>query len=119
MRYMLLFYSPEMPADHIPSEAEMSQMRQVWGAYMGALAGSGVMRGGEALMPSRSATTIRIRDTGRQVQDGPMADSKEQLGGYVVIDVADLDAAMHWAAQSPAALVGAVEVRPIIENPLG
>lgn len=119
MKYMLLFYGPEMPADHIPSEAEMAGMRQVWGAYMGALNEAGVMRGGDALQPAYSATTVRLRDGGRHVQDGPMADSKEQLGGYVTIEVPDLDAALEWAARSPSSVRGATEVRPVWENPLG
>lgn len=119
MKYMLLFYGPEMPADHIPSAEEMATMKQVWGAYMGAMSAAGVMRGGEALQPARSATSVRLRDGRRQVQDGPMADSHEQLGGYVVVEVPDLNAALHWAAQSPAALDGAVEVRPVWDNPLG
>jgi hypothetical protein len=72
------------------------------------------MRGGNALVPTFSATTVRVRDGRRDVQDGPYADTKEQLGGYYVIDVPDLDAALEWAAKNPAASTGAVEVRPIL-----
>ena len=118
MKYMLLFYGPEMPADHIPSAEEMAGIKQVWGAYMGALSEARVMRGGEALQPARSATTVSLREGRRQVQDGPMADSKEQLGGYVIIEVPDLDAALDWAARSPSSVRGATEIRPVWENPL-
>ncbi len=119
MKYMLLFYGPEAPADHVPTAAEMGEMKRVWGEYMGAMGAAGVMRGGEALMPARSATSVRLREGRRQVQDGPMPDSKEQLGGYVVIEVEHLDAALDWAARSPSSLRGGTEVRPVWEDPLG
>jgi len=69
---------------------------------------------GAGLQPPRTATTLRIRDGQRHVQDGPYADSKEQLGGFFVINVPDLDTALAWAARSPAASSGAVEVRPVL-----
>jgi len=71
------------------------------------------MVGGSALQPARVATTIRHRDGKRQVQDGPYADAKEQLGGYYLIDVPDLDAALSWAERCPGAAHGTVEVRPV------
>ena len=70
------------------------------------------MVGGAALQPPAVATTVRQRDGKREVQDGPYAEAKEQLGGYCVIDVPDLDQALAWAARCPAASTGAVEVRP-------
>ena len=70
------------------------------------------MVGGAALQPPTTATTIRQRDARRQVQDGPHAETKEQLGGYYVIDVPDLDRAIEWASRCPSALTGSVEVRP-------
>ena len=70
------------------------------------------MVGGSGLQPPSVATTVRQRDDKRQVQDGPYADTKEQLGGYYEIEVADLDTALDWAARCPAAATGAVEVRP-------
>ena len=70
------------------------------------------MVGGSALQPPAVATTVRQRDGKRQVQDGPYAETKEQLGGYYEIEVADLDTALDWAARCPAASTGAVEVRP-------
>ena len=75
---------------------------------------AGVMRGGNALKPGFTGTTVRLRDGRREVQDGPYTDSKEELGGYYVIEVADLDEALQWAARNPAASSGAVEVRPIM-----
>jgi hypothetical protein len=86
-----------------------------WGAYRAytkALADAGVMVGGAGLQPPPLATTIRLRDGKRQVQDGPFAEAKEQLGGYYVIEVPDLDQALDWAARCPSAASGSVEVRP-------
>lgn len=88
-----------------------------WGAYAAygqALAEAGVLVGGAALHGGDAATTVRYADGSRLVQDGPFADSKEQLGGYFVIEVPDLDAALDWAARSPAAEDGVVEVRPVV-----
>ena len=72
------------------------------------------MVSGAGLMPPDTATTVRIRDGQRLVADGPFADTKEQLGGFFVIDVADLDTALEWAARSPAATYSSVEVRPVM-----
>lgn len=72
---------------------------------------------GQALQPSSTATSLRIRGGKRQVQDGPFADSKEQLGGFFIIDVPDLDAALEWAARCPSASTGGVEVRPVLLMP--
>jgi hypothetical protein len=85
-----------------------------WGAYLAALSESGVMTGTGGLHPPATSTTVRLRDGQRVVHDGPFADTKEQLGGYFVIDVPDLDAALEWAARCPAAARGAVEVRPLM-----
>jgi hypothetical protein len=85
-----------------------------WNTYIGALGQAGIIVSGNGLQPPDTATTVRIRDGKREVQDGPFADTKEQLGGYFILEVPDLDTALDWAAQSPAALVGAVEVRPVL-----
>ena len=69
---------------------------------------------GDGLQGPHAATTLRVRQGARTVEDGPFADSKEQLGGYFVIDVPDLDTALDWAAQAPCALTGSVEVRPVL-----
>jgi hypothetical protein len=77
---------------------------------------AGVLKDSRGLRPTSAATTVRIRSDKTQVLDGPYADSKEQLGGFHIIEVADLDAAITWAARSPTALHGVVEVRPVIEG---
>jgi hypothetical protein len=85
-----------------------------WGAYTKALIEAGVMVGGAALRPSHTATTVRVADGRRDLHDGPYAETKEQLGGFYIIEVPDLEAALEWAARNPAASTGAVEVRPIL-----
>ena len=85
-----------------------------WSGYITALAESGVMTGASGLMPPHTATTLRMRDGDVVVEDGPFADSKEQLGGYFVVDVADLDAALDWARRCPSASSASVEVRPLL-----
>jgi hypothetical protein len=79
---------------------------------------AGVLKGSTGLQPTSAATTVRVANGKTQVLDGPYADSKEQLGGFHIIDVADLDAALSWAARCPTALHGVVEVRPIMEKAL-
>ena len=71
------------------------------------------IKGGHALQPTSAATTVRIRDGKRLTTDGPFAETKEQLGGYYLIDVPNLDDAVHWAARCPAAMGGSIEVRPL------
>lgn len=82
-------------------------------AYGEALKQAGVLKGSNRLQPSTTATTVRLSNGKPQVLDGPFADSKEQVGGYYLIDAADLDAALSWAARCPGAGHGVVEVRPI------
>jgi hypothetical protein len=84
-----------------------------WRIYHKALAESGAYVAGDPLEVPETATTIRIRDGKRSVQDGPIADTKEQLGGFTILEVPSLDAALEWAARCPAAAYGAVEVRPL------
>lgn len=85
-----------------------------WNAFIGAMAKAGVIVKGDGLQGPHSATTVRVRDGKREVQDGPFADSKEQLGGYFVIEVPDLDTALEWAAKAPSASSASVEVRPVL-----
>jgi hypothetical protein len=87
-------------------------------AYMEAMSKAGVLKDSRGLQPTSTATTVRIRSDKTQVLDGPYADSKEQLGGFHIIEVADLDAAISWAARSPTALHGVIEVRPVREGTL-
>jgi hypothetical protein len=88
-----------------------------WQAYIGAMNQAGIIVNGNGLQGPHTATTVRLRDGRRQVQDGPFADTKEQLGGYFIIDVANLDAALEWAALSPSAGYASVEVRPVLPPP--
>jgi hypothetical protein len=85
-----------------------------WNAFIGAMAQAGVIVRGDGLMGPEMATVIRTVDGRFQVQDGPFADTKEQLGGYFIIEVADLDAAIDWAKKSPSAKSASVEVRPVM-----
>ena len=110
MQYMIMnWVKPSDFAKNGDDEIDPS----AWGAYTKALIDAGVMRGGNALKPSLTASTVRVRDGQREVQDGPYADTKEHLGGYYLIEVPDLDEALAWAARNPAASTGAVEVRPV------
>ena len=86
-----------------------------YSAYTKALENAGIMSGGAALQPPTTATTIRLIDGKRHVQDGPIVEAKEQLGGYYTIDVGNLDEALQWAAKCPSASTGGVEVRPVLE----
>lgn len=111
MRYTFLLYSTETdPADAAPEQ--MEQSLAAYGAYIKSLKDAGVFIDTDWLQPSTSATTISLKTGSRQVQDGPYADTKEQLGGYFVVEVPDLDAALAWAEKCPAAQYGIVEVRP-------
>ena len=111
MRYTLLLHYPEMTAETIGQEAIEAGMA-AFRAYADALDSAGVLRSAEVLQPSTASTTVRLRDGEPVIQDGPFADTKEQLGGTFVIDVPDLDAALDWAGRAPSASWGAVEVRP-------
>lgn len=113
MRYMLLIYGEE-PATE-PSQEEMDAVMAQWWAYDSAVKETGFYGGGEALQPSQTATTVRVKGDERIVTDGPFAETREVLGGYYLIDVPDLDTALDWAARCPGAKMGSVEVRPIME----
>ena len=84
-----------------------------WRAYHKALVEAGVYVGGNALEVPETATTVRFREGKRHVQDGPYAETKEQLGGFIILEVPSIDAALEWAARCPGASIGAVEVRPL------
>ena len=115
MQYMMLFY--ETAEDFgARSEAEHSALLGAWRAYYRALVEAGVYVGGAPLQPESTATTVRVKAGKRQVQDGPYADTKEQLGGLIILELPSLDAALDWAARCPTAGTGVVEVRPIAED---
>jgi hypothetical protein len=119
MQYLLTLYSNESRFAQMTPE----QQQQGYAAYMAytqALKDAGAYVGGNRLRPSQTATTIRVTDGKTQVLDGPFIESKEQLGGYYLIEAADLDAALSWAARCPGAHHGTVEVRAIWEaSPAG
>ncbi|GAB3998946.1 YciI family protein [Glycomyces albus] len=108
MRYMLLLCDEETATP--PSEAEMAE----WYAYDTAIREAGIFVSSEALQPSGTATTVRHKGQERIITDGPFAETQEVLGGFYVVDVPDLDVALDWAAKSPSAKHGSVEVRPVM-----
>src|SRR5262249_24838194 len=112
MRYMMLIY--ETPAN-LESRKEAAQDSYVaaWKAYHKALVAAGAYVSGAPLKDMATATTVRLRDGKRRVQDGPFAEAKEQLGGFTILEAPSIDAALEWAARCPAAASGAVELRPI------
>jgi hypothetical protein len=110
-QYILLIYAP---TEGGPSPEELEAEMPRWFAYTQEIQDAGVMRAGEALHGADSATTVRVRDGKRLTSDGPFAETKEVLGGYYVIDVPDLDAALAWAEKIPSVGYGSVEVRPVM-----
>jgi hypothetical protein len=112
MQYLLMVYVNEAGWPKL-SKAEQEQGIAAYGAYTEALNKAGVLKGSNRLQPTSAATTVRLANGKPQVLDGPYVDSKEQIGGYYLIDVADLDAAISWASRCPGASHGVVEVRPV------
>jgi hypothetical protein len=111
MRYTLFLHYPEMTADDLGADA-IEAGKAAFHAYGKALEDAGALVSAEVLQPVASATTVTLRDGSLRIQDGPYADTKEQIGGTFVLDVPDLDAALAWAEKCPAAQWGTVEVRP-------
>jgi hypothetical protein len=115
VRYILLDYVSEAGWPEL-TRADQERWLGAYRAYMEAMTKAGVLKSSNGLQPTSAATTVRVVDGKTRVLDGPYADSKEQLGGFHLIEVADLDAAIAWAARSPTALHGVVEVRPVMEG---
>lgn len=113
MQYMLLIYGDESRRT-TASKADREQMFAAYGAYTEALKKAGAMKHGDPLQSSSTASTVRVNDGKTKVLNGPYAESKEQLAGYYLIDVKDLDAALSWAAKCPGAQYGTMEVRPVM-----
>jgi hypothetical protein len=115
MQFALMIY-------HTPEEFDMRKNDYTdtrlgaWRAYYKALVAAGVYVSGEALEVPETGTTVRLRDGKRVVQDGPYADTKEQLAGFIILQVPSIDAALEWAARCPGASLGAVEVRPLAKE---
>ena len=114
MQYMLLFTETKTDFAKRADPAEAPAYWGAWMAYCDALASSGIMVSGAGLQPPETSTTVRVREGRRQVQDGPYAEAKEMLGGFFVIDVPDLDAALEWAARAPSSGSASTEVRPVL-----
>ena len=110
MRYMLLIYGQEAG----PSEGVPMPDMEPWNAYTQWLIDTGAYVSGEPLAPSAAATTVRVQDGRRLTTDGPFAETKEVLGGYYIVDCADLDGALEAAGRCPGATSGSIEVRPIL-----
>ncbi|MEO1018409.1 MAG: YciI family protein [Pseudomonadota bacterium] len=112
MSYVMLIFEPEEYIARRTDPEHKEAFWNAWGAYHKAMVDAGVITGGAALEHHSTATTVRLRNGERQVQDGPFVDAKEQLGGIMILDVPDLDTALEWAARCPAAEYGTLEVRP-------
>jgi hypothetical protein len=112
MQYLLTIYGNEKAMLAAPKE-KSSQILAAYMAYIEAMKKAGVYVGSNRLQPTTTATTVRNPDGKTSVVDGPFAETKEQLGGYFLIEAPDLDAALSWAARCPGATHGAIEVRPI------
>jgi hypothetical protein len=112
MEYLLLIHSDPKGFEAL-TETQLAQAMAAYTAYSEALRKAEVLRGSNRLRPADTATTVRIRDGKTDVLNGPFIETREQLGGYFLIDVPNLDAALDWAARCPGASHGAVEVRPV------
>src|SRR3954466_16400080 len=115
MKYAFTIYRDESQMETATPE----QMQEMSGAYREVteeMQQKGVLLAGDGLYPTATATTIRVRDGQRDVTDGPFAETKEQLGGFYVLDCRDLDEAIEWAAKIPGAKNGSVEGRPIMDS---
>jgi hypothetical protein len=114
MKYMLLIYLDEL---HAIDDAEREQCYVESAQLAQDLHSNGQYLGANPLHPTSTATSVRVRDDNRLVTDGPFAETREQLGGYFLIDAKDLDAAIGIAARLPSARFGTVEIRPVMEVP--
>jgi hypothetical protein len=111
MRYSLLLHNAD-PGEAGVTEEDMEPFRAAFDAYAKSLDGAGVLVSADILQPRSNSTTVTLRDGTLRVQDGPFADTKEQLAGAFVVEVPDLDAAIAWAEKCPGAQYGTIEIRP-------
>lgn len=112
MQYLLMIHTSEAEEAAMPPE-EIGKVIQAYGAYTDALIAAGALQSAQRLRPTSDATSVRVRNGKTEVLNGPYAETREQLGGYYLIDVPDLDAALAWAARCPSSVIGTIEVRPI------
>ena len=114
MRYLCLIYSNERDAANASAEQQSTVMAE-YNAFTNEVNVAGINLAGEALQPTSTATTVRVQNGKTVTTDGPFAETKEQLGGYYLLNCKDLDEAIKWAAKIPGAKYGSIEVRPIWE----
>src|SRR4051812_34948876 len=113
MRYLMLIYTPETTM--APAPAEGRKMMEAYATFTQEVRDNGMLQGGEALQPTTTATTVKVRNGERMITDGPFAETREQLGGFYLLNCKDLDEALDYAAKIPGAQLGSIEVRPIME----
>lgn len=113
MKYMLLIYGDESKWADNPEAEDLTP----WMEYSQAAMQAGVMESGAGLLPTTTATTVRVRSGDVLATDGPFAETKEQLGGFYILDCEDLDSAIEWASKIPTVGEGSVEIRPVLEPP--
>jgi hypothetical protein len=114
MKYLLTIYNDESAYADVTPE-QIQQVMAAYEAFGREVTAAGAMLGGEGLQPSDTATTVRVRDGQTLTSDGPFADTREQLGGYYLLECRDLDEAIGWAAKIPGAQDGTIEVRPVMD----
>jgi hypothetical protein len=115
MQYLLLIYNNEQNWLTL-SEADRAKLQSDYRSFTESIAKSGHYTGGNALQPTGTATYVRVRDGKRTTTDGPVAETREQLGGYYLVDAKDLDEAISIAERIPSAKMGGIEVRPIMNT---
>lgn len=113
MQYVLLIYTDEKAEAQMP-EAEQQEVYDKYFAFSKETRDRGVYVAGEALHPTNTATTVRLRDGKTLTTDGPFAETREQLGGFYLLDCTDMDEAIEYAAKIPGAAYGSIEIRPIV-----
>jgi hypothetical protein len=114
MQYAFLIYGDQQIGMNMSPE-EQGNLMEAYNKFTEMVTSRGAMKGGEALHPTTTATTVRVRDGKTLTTDGPFAETKEQLGGFYLLECKDLDEALSFAAQIPSALTGSVEVRPVVD----
>jgi hypothetical protein len=113
MKYLLTIYSDESAWRNLSPE-DSAQMMADYNAFTEEAREAGILLGGDGLQPTATATTVRVRDGERLLTDGPFAETKEQLGGFYLLDLDSIDDAIEWAAKVPGAHYGSIEVRPVM-----
>lgn len=114
MKFVILIHEPQSEFDKRTNPEQAATYWPAWAAYSEAVAKAGIFVGGAGLELPSNASTLRVRDGRRTIEDGPYADTREMLGGFYIIDVPSLDEALEWAARCPAAPFGSIEVRPVL-----